>query len=84
MWSSNSEVFEVCDFLQSGAAVCTPVEEGAGPGVHSMVWGPLGSQRTFPFLEYIWKRVYFFYKDKRPCRCQLKTFLQQETVAQNR
>ena len=33
-----------------------------------MVWGSPGSdwERTFPFLEYIWKRVYCLSKDKRP------------------
>lgn len=34
----------------------------------SMMWGSPGShgERTFPFLEYIWKRVYCLSKDKRP------------------
>ena len=35
--------------------------------VDSTVWGSPGShwERTFPFLEYIWKRVYCISKDKR-------------------
>ena len=38
LWSSNSEVLGVYDFLQSGAVVFAPGEEGAGPGVDRIVW----------------------------------------------
>ena len=30
------------NFLQSGAVVCAPKEEGAGPGVQNVVWPTLG------------------------------------------
>lgn len=36
-------------------------------------------ERTSPFLEYFWKRVYCLPKDRRPCGCQQKVFYQQGT-----
>ena len=43
------------------------------PGLH---WG-----RMFPFLEYIWKSVYYLFKDKRPTMCHRVTIQQHGTQA---
>ena len=56
LWSWNSEVLEVCNFLQRGTVVGSPDAEGAGPGVHIVVYQSQGCTReNCPLPGVLWE-----------------------------
>ena len=54
--------------IKPGRQWCSCEKKGRGLGVDSLVQGSPGLhwKRTFSFLKYICKRVYWLSKDKRP------------------
>ena len=76
VWSSNSEVLEVRDFLWSGAVAGAPrKKEEGGPGVHSVVWG----SENIPLPGVHLQEGILPPQGQNPCRRQQKAFYRKGT-----
>ena len=76
MWSSNSEILEVGDFLRRGIVVCAPGEKGVGPECIvwcSNLWGE--PEENSPLPGVLGKRVYCLIREKDPASASKKSFI---------